>query len=56
MAFFGYGYQPQQPVSRDMDVIIEPVNGKGGLYLGNYKAASDTNYLQSNDYPTQNTK
>lgn len=49
MAYYGYGYQ-QQPASRDMDCIIEPVNGKGGLYLGNYNAASNTTYLQSNDF------
>ena len=46
MAYFGYGGYQQQPVSRDMDVIIQPINGKGGLYLGNYKAASNPQYLQ----------
>ena len=56
MSFFGYGYQPQQQATRNMDVIIEPVNGKGGLYLGDYKAASNPTFLQRRRQLTQNTE
>lgn len=32
----------------DMDCIIDPVGGKGGLWVGNYVAATDTDTLMSN--------
>lgn len=48
---YGQGYNTvyygNGQVHNDMDCIIEPAYGLGGLYLGNYSAASNIDMLMS---------
>jgi hypothetical protein len=42
------GYQQQ--TNNDMDCIIEPVLGVGGLWLGNYSAATNIDSLMRTNF------
>jgi len=49
MNFFGPSAGYQQPITNnDFDCIIEPSVGFGGLYLGNYSAATNIEALMRN--------
>lgn len=39
---------PQQVYPEDYSCIIEPVDGKGGLFIGNLEASQNLNTLRSN--------
>lgn len=34
----------------DIECIVEPINGKGGLFIGNLEAAQSTKTLRRNDH------
>jgi hypothetical protein len=48
MGYGGYGSYGGNN-QRSISCIIPPVNGVGGLYLGDYDAANNIQLLQSND-------
>ena len=45
----------QQVYQQDYSCILDPVEGKGALYIGNLEAAENPNTLHSNPRDSQNT-